>query len=438
MMTRFIAITLACTLLTLTHTTHATITGLQGERVLDRIVAVVNDDIILLSELNAELSSQRKRANERGQKLPPENRFRQQILDYLVLQTLQKQVARKQGIRIDDAALNRSLQRIAQQNQQSLDEFRQALLASGYDYLKFREDIRTEMLIARIRRQEVVAKVTVSDQEVNDFLEREKPTEEKAASYRLFHILIAVPEASSPETIQRAREKADNLTREFEAGSDFSSLALAYSDGNNALEGGDLGWRSLEQIPSLFTDIVGNMKVGDITQPIRSPNGFHLLHLSDKKGAEKLLINQTKARHILLKVTAVRNEEQTRNKLLELRERILAGESFADIARAHSEDTASAVDGGDLPWFGPGEMVEVFEDVAESLSIHEVSGAFRSTFGWHILEVLGRRTHDATEEQQHLQIKRALQRQKVEEETDFWLQRLKGEAYIEYRLDENT
>lgn len=437
MIIRFLLGTLLSFCVAITTSVSAVIAAPQAEKqVLDRIIVVVNGGIILLSELQAEIRTQTLRAEERNQRIPPPKRFEKQVLEHLINQLLQRQAATKRGIRVSDDLLNRSLEDMAKRNRQSLDTFQQTLADNGYNYLSFRETIRTEIAISQVRRQLIDSKMSVSDEETKDFLARETNGQKKLESYHLFHFLLKIPAGATSEEIGRIKQKAEQYVEQLRGGVDFSSFALANSEGINALKGGDLGWRKAEQVSSLFMAAVRSMAVGGISDPIQSPNGFHILHVKDKKGEKKILVEQTKARHILLKVTAVRDEAMTQQKLLELRDQIDDGASFAELARTHSEDTASALDGGDLPWFGPGKMVQAFETVANSLEIHELSPVFRSQFGWHLMEVLGRRKQDDTENQQFLRVKRALRKKKIEEETAIWLRQLRGEAFIEYRLDE--
>lgn len=402
-------------------------------KLLDGIIAVVNNDVILRSDLRASEADLQRQARDRGQDLPPSDVLQKQLLERLILEQVQLQQARDRGISVDERSLDRTLQNIATQNNMDLISFRSALLEQGYNWQRFRETIRREMIIARARKRLVTDRINVSDQEIDDFLANRARDQAQRIEYRLQHILIGVPQGSDAAVITERREQAESLLETLEAGTDFALTASIHSDGEKALEGGDLGWRTLDKLPTLFADALAGKQVGDIAGPLRSPNGFHILRLADSRGEEKHITRQSRSRHILLKPNAVRDDETTRAELQALRDRIAAGEDFAELAREHSEDTASAVDGGELPWYAAGMMVPAFERVSNSLQPGEMSQPFRSQFGWHVMELLGRRNLDETREVQLQQARQAIRERKSAEETELWLRRLRDEAYVELR-----
>ncbi len=402
---------------------------------LDRILAVVNDDIIMQSELDDAMRTIKQQLQQQNRPVPPDSTLQRQVLERLIVMRLQLQLANSTGIRVDDETLNRTVQNIAQQNGMSLTEFRNVLERDGFSFAKFREDIRNEIIINRLQQRQVTNRITVTEQEVDNFLANQNVQGTKNVKYHLAQILIAVPEGASPQQIQEARAKAQQVLEELRAGADFAQKAVAISNGQQALEGGDLGWREAGQIPTLFVDTVLKMKPGEISEPVRSPSGFHIVKLVDVQNNEKHVITQTHARHILIRTNEITSSSDARARLEQLKGRIESGEEFATLARSHSEDNGSAMKGGDLGWASPGDMVPRFEETMNRLKPGEVSEPFETQFGWHIVQVLERREHDNTEEFRRSKARELIRQRKAEEELDIWLRRLRDEAYVEYRLD---
>jgi len=330
------------------------------------------------------------------------------------------------------------MQEIAKENGVSLTDFRTVLEREGFNYADFRENIRHQLAIAQLRQQMVGNRISISDQEVDNLLASLKASQLGNIQYHLAHILIATPEAASEEQIQKARQRADKIVAKLRAGADFTQTAIAESDAPTALEGGDLGWRSAGQLPSLFVDPIKEMHPGDIHDPIRSPSGFHIIKLIAQRGDERHIVKQTHVRHILLKTDAVHTNEAVKARMDQLEIRLRGGEDFATLAKSNSQDTLSAAKGGDLGWVNPGDLVPKFEEVMNSTPTGQISQPFKTEFGWHILQVLGRREHDSTEEFNRSRARQLLRRRKGDEELFLWLRRLRDEAYVEYRLDTQT
>ena len=406
--------------------------------VLDQIVAVVNDDVIMRSELDAAIKDISAQLKAKNTPLPPRPVLEKQVLEKLILEHLQLQLADANGIKIDDLTLNNKLQEIARENGVSLTDFRAVLEREGYDYNAFRENIRRQLTIAKLRQQMVGNRITASEQEVDNLLATLKSSQTGSIEYHLAHILVATPDAASEAQIEAARRKANAIVAKLRAGADFTQTAIAESDAPTALEGGDIGWRSAGQLPSLFVDPVKEMKPGDIHDPIRSPSGFHIIKLVEQRGDERHIVNQTHVRHILIKTDAVHTNEAVKARMDQLELRLKAGEDFATLAKANSQDTLSAAKGGDLGWVNPGDLVPKFEEVMNNTPVGQISEPFKTEFGWHILQVLARREHDSTEEYKRSQAQQLIRKRKGDEELFLWLRRLRDEAYVEYRLDTQT
>ena len=401
---------------------------------LDRIVAVVNDDVVMRSELDERVRTVTTQLNEQGTTLPPQGVLERQVLDRLILTKLQIQEAQHTGIRVDDETLNRTINSIAARNKVSLAEFRKILESDNYSYEKFREDIRNEILISRLVQRQVDNRVNVSDSEIENFLATMEQQGAIDKEYKISHILIAIPQNASVETIEKTRQKAEMVLKELKAGKDFSQMAATYSDGQQALDGGDLGWRKAGQVPTLFADFIAIMKVGDISDIITSSSGYHIIRLDDVRTGKKVIITQVHARHILIRPNEVENVEDVVRRLNQLKLRIENGEDFNELARAHSQDTVSAADGGDLGWVNPGDLVPAFEQVMNTLKDGEVSQPFETQYGWHIVQVLERRKHDNTKDAIRNQAREAIRERKLAEAKDNWLRQMRDEAYVEYRL----
>jgi peptidyl-prolyl cis-trans isomerase SurA len=400
---------------------------------LDKIVAVVNDEVILESDLQDMEQTIRQQIRQRDAAMPPSDILRKQVLERLIMQRLQIQEADKVGIRVGDDALNAALKQIADKNQLTLRQFRDVLEKDGYDFSQFRETIRDEMIIARLRKSQVEDRVVVSDREIDNFLATQKIQDGGQVEYDLQHILISLPEAASPEEVQAAQEKLEKVQALLKEGGDFSQVAAGYSDGQNALEGGELGWRKQGELPSLFAEVVPTLAVGEVSQPLRSGSGFHLVRVKDKKSEDVHLVKQTLASHILIKTNELTTDEEAQQRLEKLRERIVNGEDFAELARANSDDTGSAIDGGSLGWVSPGVMVPEFEEKMNSLAVGEMSDVFKSRFGWHLIKVYDRREENMAEEYQRSKAREQIRQRKIDEEMETWLRSMRDEAYVEYR-----
>lgn len=401
---------------------------------LDRIVAVVNDDVVLESELVDMERTVIQQLRQREVRTPPPEVLRKQVLERLILQKLQLQQASRIGIRVGDDALNAALRQIADNNGLTLREFRDALEEDGYTFVEFRETIRTEMTISRLRKSEVEDSIVVSDREIDNFLATQDAQGESSEDeYHILHILIGVPESALPELVQIARAKLDQVEKSLAEGEDFSEVASAYSDGQNALEGGDIGWRTHGELPSIFADIVPSMAIGEVSDVIRSGSGFHLVKLVDKNSGEVHLVKQTLASHILIKTNELTTDEDAQKRLIQLRERVVNGDDFAELARANSDDTGSAIEGGSLGWSSPGAMVPEFEEIMDSLDIGEVSVVFKSRFGWHLIKLDDRREENMAEEYKRGKARAQIHKRKASEELESWLRQLRDEAHVEYR-----
>ena len=415
--------------------TAATPTGTPHIEELDQIVAVVNDDVITETELDNQLHFIEQQLRQRNTQMPPENILRRQVLDRQVLDRLQLQVAKRLGIRVDDEAVNHVLSNIADQNHLSLSEFRQVLANQGYDFANFREDIRNQMIISQLHKSQVEDKVTVTDQEVDNYLATMAARKGMNDEYHLAHILIALPESATPDQIQAARDKAEKVLQQLKTGADFEQTAVAVSAGQQALKGGDLGWIKAGQLPTIFADEVLRMEPGQISDLIRSPSGFHIIKLLDKRHGEQHIIKQTLARHILIRTNELVSDDDARQRLARLRERILAGADFGELARANSDDKVSAAEGGSLGWVSPGDLVPRFEEVMDSLKPGEISEPFRTNFGWHIVQVMARRDVDNTKQFERARAKELIRKRKADEALQNWLRQLRDESYVDYRLN---
>lgn len=403
---------------------------------MDRIVAVVNDDVIVMSELEQRVQTVRAQLRESRTQVPPTDVLRKQVLERLILDRLQVQLAELNGLRVEDETLNAALTGIARQNNLSLGEFRDILERDGYDFLSFREDIRQQLLIQRLRQREVEARVNVSQRDIDNFLATRAQQGNPDAEYHLGHILLAVPEAASSEAIERRRQEAEALVARLQGGADFAEVAVAQSDGQQALEGGDLGWRKGAELPSLFAEQVRDMQVGEVRGPLRTASGFHILRLNDQRGAGRHVVVQTQARHILMRTSEVLSDDDAELRLAQLKERVENGDDFAELARTLSDDRASAVDGGSLGWLSPGDVVPVFEREMDALAPGQISTPFRTQFGWHIVQVLERREFDGSEAVARDRARAQIRERKMSEEMENWLRQLRDQAYVEYRLEE--
>jgi peptidyl-prolyl cis-trans isomerase SurA len=401
---------------------------------LNAIVAVVNDDVIVNSELQREVAAMVPELRTRGTPIPPDKILKKQVLERVISKRLQSQRAAQLGIKVDDATLTQTMTSIASRNGISLEELRATLENSGMRFEDFREDTRRQMIDAQLQRQEVLNTITVTEPEIDRFLEKEAGRLVDRTEVRLQHILIAVPDGASPDQIKKAQTKAAGLVQQLRAGADFARLAIANSAGQQALEGGDLGWFKIAEVPTLAAESARTLGKGEVSDALRSQGGFHIIKVSDIKGSETEVVTQTHARHILVRTNEVLSDDDAKTRLAQLRMRILGGDDFATLARSNSDDTGSALKGGDLGWVGPGDTVPDFEQAMGDLAPKEISEPFKTPFGWHIVQVLERRQADTTAEVMRQKAKDAIRQRKAREATELWLRRLRDEAYVESRL----
>ncbi len=402
---------------------------------LDRIVAVVEDGVILESELEAKVSAIEQTLRSSQTPLPPGDILQRQVLERLIVDRIQLQLAEKAGIRVDDETLRQAVQQIARRNNMDMEEFRNSLRQEGMDYATFVDQIRTEIATGRLRNGQVNSQIKLSDREVEHFLATQgKSSLARDSQYHLGHILIATRQAASPRDVQQARDKAEKLVSEIKAGLDFKQASIRSSDSPQALNGGDLGWRKLSEIPSLFTEVVPGLREGEVAGPIRSPSGFHIIKLLGNRGGQFDSITKTRVRHILIKPNEVLSDEEAKRKLLAIRQRIENGDDFAQLARGHSDDKGSAIKGGELGWIQAGALVPPFEEAMNQLALHQISEPVQTQFGWHLIQVLERQESSDTVELLHNQARDELFKRKVEEETELWLRRIRDEAYVDIRL----
>jgi len=404
---------------------------------LDRIVAVVENDIIMQSELESKLRTVVGQMQEQGIQLPPSSVLETQILERMILMKIQLQKAEETGIRVDDETLNRTISNIAAGNNVSLSQFKDILEKDGFSYEQFRENMREEIIISRLRQRQVDNRISITNNEIDNALSNLEFQGKTETEYLLQHILISLPEAPTPDEEEQARLVATKVLEDLKTGLDFATMASTVSDGQRALEGGDLGWRKKNEIPTIFSAQVATMEKGDISDLIKSSSGFHIVKLADVRSSEKHMITQTNARHILVKVDELTTADDAWVKLEQLRIRIEGGDDFAKLAKANSDDKLSAAQGGDLGWSSPGRLVPQFEKVMNQLEIGQISQPFETQFGWHILQVLERREFDDTENARREKASETIRRRKSEEAHQNWLRHLRDEAYVEYRLNDN-
>ena len=403
-------------------------------QLLDGISAVVNDGVVLKSELAMQAAMIRQRLLEENTQLPPMDVLTGQVLERLVIMRLQLQRAERLGVEVTDEALNMALSDVARRNNVSLTELPELLAQDGVNYAGYRSEMREQLVVDQLRQRDVMSRIVVTPRELEDYLERQEGKAHINQEFRLSHILISVSATATPEDVDQGQTQALEIFELLQAGGDFAELAVSYSDGQSALEGGTIGWRRGDQLPTLFADIIPGMRPGQFSEPIRSASGYHLIKLDEVRGGEIIIEDQTHLRHILVVPNEILDDENARQRLAMIREQIVEGDDFEAIATVVSEDPGSATNGGDLGWNGPDTFVPEFQAVAISLEIGELSEPFKSPFGWHIVEVLGRRQHDTTEDVQRQQALMALRINKLEEETELWVRRLRDEAFVEYML----
>jgi peptidyl-prolyl cis-trans isomerase SurA len=426
-MTRVIASVLFCSFLFSSILVQA--------EVLDTIIAVVEDDVILERELQREVVAIEQRIQASKAAMPPASVLRKQVLERMIVDKLQRRLAEKAGINVTEEMLNSSANDIAQRNNMNLQEFRAELESQGISYESFLDNMRNEIIINQLRGREIGGRIKVTDREVDHYMETQDKIGEQAVQYHLGHILIAVKEAASAAEIQKAQSKAEDIVKKLRAGQDFTQTAISESDDANALKGGDLGWRTLRDIPTLFVDVIGKLAQGEVADPIRSPSGFHIIKMLEVKGLDAHMVTKTKVRHILIKTNELIDDAEAKKRLLALKARIADGDDFAALARAHSDDKGSALKGGSLDWVGPGDLVKPFEEAMEKLAISEISEPVQTQFGWHLIQVLDRENKDNSEEFKKNLVRDAIRKRKIEEETELWLRRLRDEAFVEIYQD---
>lgn len=407
-------------------------------QMLDRVVAIVGDEVVLESELNERMASVMARLQESGnqQQLPPENVLQEQILDQLVLERLQMLMGKRFGIEISDQQLDQTIQRIMQSNQLTEEQLKADLEQQGQSMSGFRQQIHREMWVNQIQQAVVNSRIDVSAQDVESFLASTDGRFATSAEYRLGHILLSVPSSASTEEVEAIQAEAQDIYEQLADGADFGQMAVTHSNDSNALQGGELGWRKLEQLPELFADVVVDLKSGDVSEPVRSGAGFHILKAHETRGGrgDDSMVEQTRARHILIKTSEILDDEGAQKRLAELRQRALDGESFADLARENSEDIGSMLQGGDLGWTMPGQMVPEFDQVMDNTDEGDISEPFKSQFGWHILTVEERREQDMSERMVRNQAENMLRERRFDEELQTWLAEIREEVYIEKKL----
>lgn len=412
----------------LSSTAHAAV------QTLDSVVAIVDNDVVMKSQLDSRVREVQQTIAKRGGSVPPAGVLDQQVLERLIVENLQLQIGDRSGIRITDEELNQAIATIAQRNGMSLEQFRAALARDGLSYEDAREQVRREMIISRVRQRRVAERIQVSEQEVKNFLASDMGKMQLSEEFRLANILIPTPERADSATIQAAAKQAEQVYLQLKQGADFAQLAIARSASETALEGGEMGWRKAAQLPPPFDRMLSAMSVGDVTEPVRTPGGFIILKLQEKRGGQAMVRDEVHVRHILIKPSEIRSEEATKALAEKLYERIQNGEDFAQLAKSFSEDPGSALNGGDLNWIDPNALVPEFREEMAAAQQGQVTKPFKTQYGWHVLEVLGRRATDSTEQAREQQAMNVLRNRKYDEELQTWLRQIRDEAYVEIKL----
>jgi peptidyl-prolyl cis-trans isomerase SurA len=403
---------------------------------LDRVVAVVDDNVVMESELQDQLRTIVQRMSQQNGELPPENILKQQVLEHLIVQQLQLQVAKRVGIEIDEQEVNEAILQMQQANNVTPEQFVQQLALEGLTVEELRQSVRQEIVIQRVQRGVLNSRIKITDHDVDSFLNSKEGQFWNSPEMLIGHILIPVASSASDSAVSAAEEEVRSLRQKVVDGADFRQLATAYSAGQNALQGGDLGWSKAAELPALFAENLDGLKTGEVTQPFRSGAGFHLLTIHEQRGATQAVIEQSKVRHILLKPSAILSDEAAKNKLLTLREQALEKNNFAELAKANSEDIGSMLGGGDLGWSLPGQFVPEFEAVMQGTDVGDISHPFRSEFGWHIIYIEDRRSQDMSEEVKRNQARGLLRNRRFEEELPLWLQEIRNEAFVDIKIAE--
>ena len=402
---------------------------------LDRIVAVVNEGVITQYQLDSRTRAATAQLHRQKVQLPPPDILRRQVLDQMITERAQVQQAKEAGVRVEDNELSQALDRIAANQKVSTAQMRQTVEKDGMKWNDFREEIRDQMMIARIREREVDAKINISPGEVDNFLANQASAG-SGEEVHLAHIVIRIPEGASPETLQKLRLKAVGIDEQAKAGKDFAQLAATYSESNDAMQGGDLGFRPIDSLPQVMSSAIANLKPGQVSDVVRSPSGFHIVKLIGRRGGSGLpQVQQTHARHILIKVTEITSESEAKHKITQVHQRLKSGEDFAALAKLYSQD-GSAQKGGDLGWLYPGDTVQPFEQAMNALKIGEISGPVQSPFGFHIIQVLERRTTDVSQDRQRQRAMMALRQRKIEDANLEWIRQVRDRSYVEIRLED--
>lgn len=412
-----------------------------GGELLESVAAVVDDGIVLQSELDERLGLVMRNLERQQQEMPPEQRrplppqsvIEQQVLDQLIVREIQLQRAERAGITASDDMLNEALSRVATNLGYTLEELPAVLAAQGIDYAAYREDSRKDLLLEQLEQRDVVARISLTPRELDQCTANADQNASAEFDYNISHILISTPVNATQQDIEAARARIDEIHDRLEAGEDFARLAVATSQAQTALDGGSLGWRKGAQLPTLFADLVIRMKPGEFSAPIQNSGGFQIVRLNEMRGAERTMVDQLHVRHILLRPNEILDDAAIQQKLRGIRAQILGGDDFATVAEAVSEDTASAAEGGDLEWLSPGDTVPEFEQAMANLELNQLSEPIQSRFGWHLIEVLERRSHDTTDENKRLQCARQIRATKAEEERELWLRRLRDQAFVDIR-----
>lgn len=401
----------------------------------DHIVAIVGDEVVTYYDLRSRLESALKQLQKQGTPLPPQDVLERQMLERVIMDRVQMQAAKEGGLRIDDIQLDQAIGRIAASNKMNMTQFRQALEKDGIEYAKFREEIRGEMTMVRLREREVDSRLVISDGEIDNYLANQQTTG-NTEEYQLAHILLRAPESASPEQLQKLRLRGEQALKRAKAGENFAELTAAFSDAPDALKGGDLGWRPLDRLPGLYAETAARLRDGEVSDLLRSSAGFHIVKLIGKRGGSgPASVQQTHARHILIRINEVVSEGEARRKLENVRERIVNGVDFAEQARLYSQD-GSAAKGGDLGWLNPGDTVPEFERAMDALKVNELSQVVQSPFGMHLIQVQERRERDVSVERQRGVARQALRDRKLDEAYQDWLRQLRDRTYVENRLEE--
>lgn len=403
---------------------------------IDRIVAVINNEVITRNALEERTLFALRQLRQQGTPPPPRAVLEKQLLERLITDRVQLDVAKQTGLSVDDAELERAIGRIAEENKLSFPQLRAAIESDGIPFDRFREDIRNEIILTRLREREVSNKIVVTESEIDNFINTQQAQVGVNDEYNLSHILVVVPEQASPEQIQLRQARAEQALAQLRSGADFRQIAATFSEAPDALQGGSMGWRESSRLPTIFVDALKTMRVGETSALLRSANGFHILRLNDQRGSQTpIIVQQTRARHILIKTNELVSENDARSRLTNLKERLDNKADFAELARVHSEDT-SASRGGDLGWISPGDTVPEFERAMGALKPGEISAPVRSPFGWHIIQVLERRNEDMSKERLRLMARQALRERKSDEAYQEWVRQLRDQAFIDIRLDE--